>query len=566
MIRDPRKLADSVFDLLVIGGGIHGACTVREAARRGLSVALVERGDFGAATSHNSLKIVHGGLRYLQHADFRRTRESVRARSNWLREAPHLVRPLGFLMPLQGWLARGPAALWAALRTHELIGWDRNRDVPPDRQLPRGQLLGPQAVRRLMPGLAGRKLSGGAIWYDGQMLDADRLLLACVEDAVSSGAIVCNYVEARQLDVATGRVRGAVVMDRISGDELTIRAKRIVNAAGPWADSVARSAITGKATAPTTHTRNMNVVIPEVTDDIAIGINSQRRSDSLLDKSTRLFFVTPWRGMSVAGTTHEPYDGAPEDYSFDDAEIDSFLGELNAAYPLNLGPDDVTYCYGGLTPAEDGLRHGQARRSRRGTLIDHGSCDGVTGLFTLVGVKYTTAQIVAAEAVDAVAASLGRSANRPDPGSLPGGAGYTSERALLLDLAATDTLAESVERESFAVGLGTQIGRALEIGSWNEADGPDALFRCRARFAVRAEMAVRLEDVLLRRTDRLVRGRLSETDLEWASGFMAEELAWSPARRTQEVEAARRAITRHRGRLAAVGPAPMSSARPAGPD
>jgi glycerol-3-phosphate dehydrogenase len=559
LIRDPHRLADEKFDLLVIGGGIHGACAARDAALRGLRTALVERGDFGAYTSHNSLKIVHGGLRYLQHLDFARTRESVLERSFWLRRAPHLVRPLGFLMPLHGYGSRGPLALWAGLRMHEAIGWDRNNGIAADRRLPKGRLISSAEVRRLMPDLRDDALTGGAIWYDGQMLDADRLLLVCMEDAIAHGAAACNYVSAKRIEVENGRARGAEVQDELSGERFFIRSDQIINAAGPWAAELVGRALTKSARFELPHTRNMNLVVPNFLGELAIGVRSQRRSDSVLDASNRSFFITPWRDVCVIGTTHVPYEGSADDCRFDEADIGGFLSEVNAAYDRKLTLDDVLYCYGGLTPAERGQHRGEARLARRSNVIDHGVTDGVAGLVSLVGIKYTTARLAAQKAVDAVCAKLGR-ASRSSEEMLPGGAKYASEAELKANLSRTTGEPESSEGDSFVAAFGADFGSALEVGAWSRADGEDALFRCRVRYAVRKEMAVRLEDVVVRRSGRLARGRLRASDLRWACDFMAKELGWTPARARAEIEATTRTMQRHWAKLR---PNDSDSAQPA---
>ena len=551
MNREPQKLADTAFDLVVIGGGIHGACIARSAAERGLSVALVERDDFGAHTSHNSLKIVHGGLRYLQHADFRRTRESVVARSRWLREAPHLVRPLGFLMPLTGWLARGPAALRAAMWVHQAIGWDRNDGLAADRRLPGGRILSAAETRDLLPDLPEDKLSGGALWHDGHMLDADRLLMASLEAATRHGAVACNYMSAQKITLKSGKVAGVDARDELTGDRCHIQSKSVINAAGPWTSPVASLVEASGAKLHMGHSKNMNLIVPQIAPDVAFGVKSKRRSDSLLDSSNRLFFITPWRGMSVIGTTHEPYSGEPDEFSPSDRDIEQFVEEINAAYPVNLGPDDIRYCYAGLTPAGEGLRHGEAKRARHGALVDHGDEDGIHGLFSLIGVKYTTAQLVADRAVSTVANAMNKPIAKHSTGLLPGADGYTSEKAMVAALSKRITRPEDdPEVVQFATTFGAEAFAALETGGWSADDGNEALYKCRVRFAVRAESACRLQDIALRRTERLPRGQLHKADLDWAAEFMAAELGWSSQRQTSEMESCLAVIRRQRGRLA----------------
>jgi glycerol-3-phosphate dehydrogenase len=200
--------------------------------------------------------------------------------------------------------------------------------------------------------------------------------------------------------------------------------------------------------------------------------------------------------------------------------------------------DDVYYCYGGLTPAVDGDVDRQARRSRHGMIVDHATEDGVSGLFSLIGVKYTTARLMAEKAIDALIKGSGvpAPASRSEELPLPGGAGYTSEDDLRRALESATGQPASDEGRYFLQTFGTNFESAMQIGEWSSADGENAFFRCRVRYAIRQEMAVRLSDVIFRRSDRITRGKLVESELLWASGLMATELGWSPERHQQELE------------------------------
>jgi glycerol-3-phosphate dehydrogenase len=196
MKRELARLADTTFDVVVVGGGIYGAAIAREASLRGLAVALVEKGDFASATSSNSHKIVHGGLRYLQHGDLFRVRASIRERSALLRIAPHLVRVQSFLMPTYGHGLRGREALVAALSLNELLSFDRNRGLDRSRQIPPARMLSATECSRLAPGIPREGLTGGALWYDGLMIDSERMVLAFLMSAAEKGAALANYAAA----------------------------------------------------------------------------------------------------------------------------------------------------------------------------------------------------------------------------------------------------------------------------------------------------------------------------------------------------------------------------------
>ncbi len=444
MQRSIENLADRQFDVLVIGAGIYGACIARDAALRGLSVALVERDDFGAHTSHNSLKLIHGGLRYIQHLDFKRMRESVCERRAWMRIAPHLTRPLKFVMHTHGVTTRGPLALWVAGRIHEAIGYDRNQGVDDKHQIPRSEVYGREIAAELMPDLPDAKYNGAASWYDGQVLDADRLLIECLKSAVEAGAVIANYAEVTSLKTHAKTVTGATVRDGLSGEQVNVKASLTVNSCGPWSDQL-ELGVTQQNAKLLPHqplTINMNIVVGRpIIEDHAIGVRSHQKSDSRIDSANRQFFVTPWRGMTAIGTLHEPFDGDVGDAGISASVLEAFVNDVNAAYPsAEIGIDDIVYCYWGLTPGEHGLTRGDARRARHGQIIDHSKESGVDGVISVIGVKWTTARLEAERVVDLALAKLGVEAGRSAAAvtALPGARGFESERS-------TDSVNEILE-------------------------------------------------------------------------------------------------------------------------
>jgi len=512
-----RSLADIVgksFDLVVVGGGVHGICVARDAALRGLSVALLERGDFGGETSHNSLKLVHGGLRYIQHFDFRRMRQSGMECRAWLRIAPHLVRPLKCAMHTYGHVDR--------------------------RHIPNGEVVGKQQSDILIPGLSKSSHNGAAIWYDGQMQDADRIMIECLESAVAAGAKVANYVDVGGFLGSESRIQGVVAKDQLTGEEFDVRAKITINTAGPWTDGLRRS----KGDKATRVVRrqpqnlNMNLVVRRNIAEHAFGVKSIRQSDSRVDDSGRLFFITPWRGVSVVGTTHEPYDGDADECFVDEAKIDAFISEVNVAYPAaQITPNDVTYCHWGLTPGEDGLQGGEARRARHGRIIDHRRENGLSGLISVIGVKWTTARLVAENTVNIAVKSIGGTAGRCQTNTrpLPGAERFESCEALAKEIR---TAMPSVSNDAIVTDL------AIEYGTrWREVAGPaigevdvdeNEIFKRKAVFAVKNEMAVRLADVVCRRSNLMQRGKLFEPQVAWCLDMMADELDWSQVRKKSE--------------------------------
>src|SRR6185437_12835451 len=231
MRRATDRLADETFDILIIGGGITGACVARDASMRGLNVALVERGDFANATSAHNSKLIHGGLRYLRNFELGLVRESLRERRIWQRIAPHLVHPLPFLVPLYrgGWKAR--ATLSAGLTLYDILSYDRGWLDDPAQRLPGHSWLSADEARRREPVLDQPGLQGAFLYYDAQMDSPERLALECLIEADANGAALANYVEATQLILKDRRVAGCRMRDVMSGETFEVRAKSTLVAA-----------------------------------------------------------------------------------------------------------------------------------------------------------------------------------------------------------------------------------------------------------------------------------------------------------------------------------------------
>jgi glycerol-3-phosphate dehydrogenase len=386
--RSLEALAAREHDLLVIGGGIHGAAAAWDAAQRGLATALVEARDFGSGTSWNSLKTIHGGLRYLQSLDVPRLRESVRERRALLRIAPDLVRPLPFVVPVYGHGARGREAFAAGLRLYAWLSRDRSDGLREDRRVPEARLLSPGELLERVPGASPHGLSAGALWWDAQVLSSERLTLAFVRAAADAGAAVANHAEAVALLRTGDRVSGARVRDALTGDELEVRARLVLNAAGPGVDEVLRRG--GIARPATPLLRAFNVVLnrPVVSWE---GVGGSADG--------RFLFLVPWRDRAIFGT-----DYAPADTLAGPTDVERILEKGARAFPwARLGRSDVALVHRGHLPASRDAT-GLLDRPR---LVDHARDDAVPGIISMLGVKYTTARSVAEQAVDLVVARLG---------------------------------------------------------------------------------------------------------------------------------------------------------------
>lgn len=534
MTRDLPALASRPFDLVVVGGGIYGICAAREAALRGLAVCLVERGDFVGETSSNSLRIIHGGLRYLQHGDLRRMRESIGERRRLQRLAPALVRPLPCVMPTYGHGLMGKEALAVALAVNDLVGFDRNDGVAPECRLPRGRVIGRAELLAIAPAVPRAGLTGGAVWYDCQAVSTERLAFAFLRSAVEAGAACANYADVTGFLRVHGRIAGVRVSDRLSNDEFEIRGRAVLNAAGPWVDDVLGRLTGHKPPRQFIASKAFNILVRrQLFAHYAVGLAGRGTfSDdhAIIQKGTQLFFVVPWRGRSLIGTRHVGSHGA-SDVAITEPEIAEFLADVNSAYPdARLTLDDVLAVYSGLLPEAGSHAGSTVQLLKHPTLRDHGA-DGWPGLYSIVGVKWTTARYVAAKSIDRIAAAAG----------LPA-AGPAGESVALAGAATADEGAEVAAH----VGGDPGIGRPIAPGT--AVTGAEVLH------GARAQMAQRLGDVVFRRTDLAADGHPVSGALEACADLVGRELGWSLTRRRTELDLTEDAFRRQRSRPDAVHP------------
>ncbi|MEP7312867.1 MAG: FAD-dependent oxidoreductase, partial [Pseudomonadota bacterium] len=375
-------------------------------------------------------------------------------------------------------------------------------------------------------------------------LDANRLTFECVTDACRHGAVVVNHVEAVALLRQDGAVTGVSAKCALEGQELQIRARVTVNAAGPWAEALLRGANVDAGGQPLAWTRNLNVVMRQLLPHAAIGVSSRRASDSAVGNSRRLFFVTPWRDCSIVGTSHEPFNGDPDAVDISETELQDFVDELAEAMPgMGVRREDVHYVHSGLTPADLDEGGDPSRRAHRPALRDH-RAQGVQGFITAIGIKYTTAPVVAEHVTAMLSAVLG-SSGKPSAAPRPS-----------REDAGTPQLPGGLPAGDAEVAWATQIygSRASAVLSALTPGGtevPRHVFRCRILHGIRHEMALRLTDGLFRCTDLVERGRLTADELEWCADAFQSELGWSGERRSQELALTKDQFARRHVRLRA---------------
>lgn len=393
--RDPGAAAEATHDLIVIGGGVHGVALTLEAARRGLRPLLVERGDFGGATSWNSLRIVHGGFRYLQSLDLARFSESVAERRWFLREFPDLVRPLPVLMPLYGRGLRRASVLRAALAVNDILSRGRNRGVDARAWIPAGRIVSREETLRLAPGIRAEGLQAGALWHDAVMTSSARLLIEMLRWACHAGAGALNHVEATSLLIERGRVSGIEAVDRVSGDVLRFHAPVVVNCAGPWAAGLA-----GRFDRPVPRlfapSLAFNVLLdsPAPVESGALAVSAPRTG-------ARTYFLYGSEAGVWLGTYHDRWSDVDRAPRAEAEQIQTMIDDVNLAVPgAGFHPSGVRRVFAGLLPASPGTDSPFGRS----VIHDHGRHGGPDGLFSVSGVKFTTARRLAEKVLRIIAA------------------------------------------------------------------------------------------------------------------------------------------------------------------
>ncbi len=513
-----ERLRRETFDVAVIGGGINGAAVARDAAMRGLSVALIDKGDFAGQTSSRSSKLIHGGLRYLPQGQLRLVYEALRERERLsLLTAPHLVRPIGFLFPVYAGRTVSRLALWAGLFVYDLLARTSTAQ--------RHKTLSMDQIMTLEPELSRAGLRGGALYYDGHGDDA-RLTLENVLDAVIHGAAAANYVAVEGLDGAAGSTRAAQVSDVFSAERFTLRARTFVNAAGPWVDDV--RAMEDPAAAPAIRlTKGVHLVL----DPKRLPV---RHSLVLSDGRGRIIFVIRERDSILLGTTDTDYCGDRAQVRATGEDADYLLEVVGQTIPgAGLCRRDVLASFAGLRALVASDAISAPSSVPREELIVRSN----RGMLSIAGGKLTTHRLIAQRVVDLICRELGRAAGETPTLStpLPGARPAREARA------GADGI-PSQAREGLASRYGTRIGLLAALIDHDAAlaeplCAESPMLAAEAVFAARYEMACTLEDFMVRRIAMARRYPMrAEAAAARAACLMAAELGWTAERIASELE------------------------------
>ncbi|NOZ11438.1 MAG: FAD-dependent oxidoreductase [Gammaproteobacteria bacterium] len=538
-----QVLIHDQYDVVVVGGGIYGAAHAWEAASRGLSVILLEKGDFGSATSANSLKVIHGGIRYLQTLNIKRVLDSKRERDTYMRIAPHLVQPMECIMPSYPWTAKGKLATAVGALLYNLLSryddWVSKTD---------SKGLEARRVSRVYIGdnisaHAQHKTNGGTQWYDAQVYDSERMVLSFIMSAKARGAHVYNYMAVSGLVLNQGRVEGVSASDLLSGGPVTVNANFVIDATGPWS-KLNHHKWLPDGTAQGEFAKAVNLVYPFEVSNKAFGAKVQSSSGTG-PLSSRLLFSAPWKGSSMVGTWYFPAEDPEKDNALTQAQLDVCVEDVvtlcSLEKDLAIKPSHVHI---GLVPVKKRFKENVFPMLSEETITtDHKKVSGLEGLVSVFGVKYTTARSVAEKTIDLVEVRSGKcgpaSVSRYTPlygGEIKNFSAFQNYQQEKLSGLVDKAVIENMTRH-----YGTNIDRIMSYVDKDEAmkeriPGTPCSIKAEVLYVLEHEMVVKLTDLMVRRLGIGGLGQPSESAIEYCAGVMADALSWNASEKQSNID------------------------------
>jgi len=527
------------FDVIVVGGGISGAAVAYDAASRGFSVALLEKQDFGCATSAATSKLIHGGLRYLANLEFRMVRESLTERRTMLNVAPNLVYPQPVMLTLYGGARPdNKLAIQTGMMLYHILSLDRRSTWDRSKKLPRPTMLSAGEVLRREPNVRGEGLRGAGLIYDCRSLCPERLTLAFVKSAVKEGAHVSNYAKIEGFLLSRERIMGVKVRDLLTSSEREIEGRLVINCGGPWADIIRNLIDDAGAGAKVRRSEGIHVITRKLVNDHMVSRNT---------KSGGRFFLLPWRGHTLIGITDKEYVGDPDDYRVTRAAIEELLADVNAGF--GAGPlryEDVVYAYGGLRPLVEDQTRGTYESSRKYEIYDNAR-EGVEGLITVAGGKYTTSRSLAENAMHMAAGKLGRPLGKCTTATRHLAGCEINDMTAFVDGIKTENRDfEERTLDWLARHYGTEAQQVIALAradkSLAEPLDADGEIPAQVLYAIREEMALTLADIFLRRTGLGTLGDPGDEVTTKVANLTAAELGWSEERKAKELSHLQQAL------------------------
>ncbi len=540
-MRDLSKIQDSPYDLIIVGGGINGAGAARDAASRGLKTLLIERNDFASGSTSWSTRLIHGGLRYLEYFEFKLVRESLREREILLNTAPHLVKPIQMTIPIYKGGRRSYWEIQAGMLLYDMFSFDKT--------LPNHRMLPAKKLQQLFRSVTSDEVAGAAQYYDCQVEYAERLCLENIIAAQAAGADVFNYVEVSAIrregdsagSAADQRIAQVTCVDLPTGETFTAKLAEqgtVINTAGPWVDVVNERGESRPLTPKRLMggTKGSHIIVEPFPGAPATALYVEAKSDG------RPYFIVPWCGMFLIGTTDQRYEGKLDNIKASDAEVDYLIKETNAVLPMaQLSRDQVRFTYSGLRPLPytEGTKTSGITRSH--ILYDH-KADGITNLASLVGGKLTTFRQVGEELVDWAydkrkeATPTCQTRTQPFPGAI-GAKDPRIQQAIeayhpQISRLSIDHLFQLYGAR--AVDLLALVDRFPELGDRILPNLPD--IKAQVVYAVESEMAQTLVDICRRRTILSMHANYGLDLLPTITAVLAEYCGWDSAKCDRQVK------------------------------
>jgi len=408
--RDLSALTTTEFDTVIIGGGISGAWLALHSVQQGYKTALIEKHDYASQTSSSSSKLLHSGVRYLQQLQFGRSRESAMERAEFIYAAPHLSMPIRFIVPTYRALQKSKFFLGCGMLLYRLLCIGENKVIGSrEERLPGVEFMSAKRLNQLCD-LSNEKHTGGVVFSERHMLDSERMVLAVLQTARQSGAIVHNYVSAQDFLMSGDGVAGVKAKDELSGATMNIRSKLVINAAGPWVDAL-NSKLKNAEQAPSVNgfAIGSHVISKRQICDHAIAITTKQKTDAKIDRGGRHMFIIPWRGCSLIGTSYDDTDTPKDDIKIQSNHVDQLIDGINDGMPsAKLSRSDLISGYSGLYDLQtDKFKSSVYQGSAEYQVIDHAKINGVEGVITALGAKYTTGRKLSEVCMQVVNTKLG---------------------------------------------------------------------------------------------------------------------------------------------------------------